>query len=146
MNLGPPDWNEAKKLFEWDGSLVDIFVARTTLTDWANLLFLLRQRAWPYKYQEEDIEMEMPSEFVGSALSRLLMVQVGHLSVNCHFFDEDEIEFDIDTREVKGPADYDELLGFMRMIGASLGKPVCLAAEGFHENPCFCVYPKGGDN
>ncbi len=58
-----------------------------------------------------------------------LGVRVGGLLFNCHFFTDEEIEFDLDPREVKGQDTLDAVLTFMRGIGQAVGKRVILTPE-----------------
>ncbi len=42
----------------------------------------------------------------------------------------EEIDFDIDLRELQGQEGVDKLCGFLGEIGRKLGKPVLMTAEG----------------
>ena len=127
-------------MFEPDGSLVDVFVKDTTSADWSSLLQLLRSGAWPVSYCDAGEKKALPSEFPGYD-DRMLEVSLRGIKANCHFFDEDEIEFDIDPQDVRGEADYEELLKFMKAVAAILQKPMCLSGEGSHDGPCLVVLP-----
>lgn len=53
----------------------------------------------------------------------------------------DEIDFDVDLRELQGQAGVDALCGFLGAIGRRLGKPVVMTAEGDYGNPVLGFAP-----
>ncbi len=57
-------------------------------------------------------------------------MRTGRLSINCHFFTTEEIEFDIDPREITGESDFQALTEFMRFVGLKLSRRVALTPEG----------------
>src|SRR5581483_11032728 len=61
--------------------------------------------------------------------SLLLRLNVGGLWVNCHFFQDDEIEFDLDPREVTDEQRYEALMGFMVDLGRATGRRVVMTPE-----------------
>jgi hypothetical protein len=67
---------------------------------------------------------------------------VGRIVVLCPFFTSDEIEFDIDPREATSQAALDELLGFLRRVGDSVGRAVMLSYENDSQHP-FISYEPG---
>lgn len=116
--------------FEWDGSLMDIWVAPTVLTDW--------QAAYEWLFLNFDTSYEsggrlsLPPadvEHCFSDPSSVLRVKVGRMSVNVHFFDESEMELDVDPRECDEAA-LPTLKDFMEALGRALSKPVNLSGEG----------------
>ena len=66
---------------------------------------------------------------------------VGDAQVNCHFFVEDEIEFDLDPREVTGPNQVEAIVGFMTLLGDVTGKAVTLTMENTPEAVIFRRLP-----
>lgn len=116
--------------FEWDGSLMDVWVAPTTLADW--------QAAYEWLFLNFDTSyetggrMSLPPadvEHCFSDPSSMLRVKVGHFTANAHFFDDSEIELDLDPREID-EAGLDTLKEFMEGLSRALGKPVNLSGEG----------------
>ena len=67
----------------------------------------------------------------------LLCFLVGEATMNCHFFVEDEIEFDLDPREIGGPAQAEALTGFMALLGRATAKTVVLTMENAREAVIF---------
>jgi len=51
------------------------------------------------------------------------------MQLNCHFFQNDDIELDLDPREVTGQAQLDALLEFMRDIGRTTSASVVLTPK-----------------
>jgi hypothetical protein len=68
-----------------------------------------------------------------------MSVSAGSVQLNCHFFCANEIEFDLDPREVHGQADLDALLSFMEMIAVATAKPVLMTPENMHDSPFIRV-------
>ncbi len=57
---------------------------------------------------------------------RLLSVRFAGVLANCHFFMPEELEFDIDPREVTGREQLNALFEFMRCMAEGVGKEVIL--------------------
>jgi hypothetical protein len=57
------------------------------------------------------------------------------------FFTVEEIEFDIDPREVKGQQELNALFGFMRCLAQATDKEVVLTAENMREIVIFRASP-----
>jgi hypothetical protein len=74
----------------------------------------------------------------------MLTFDVGGVHINCHFFGHEELEFDLDPREVKDARSLAEVLGFMRQVGVALELPVRLTPENTRERP-FLEYSPGED-
>jgi hypothetical protein len=123
-------WQTCKKDFEWDGSWRDIYVFKTTLDDWRALCACLRA-AYELGFQIDGITQPFPPApeevfAIRKQGSPLLRVRVGGILVACHFFTPEQMEFDIDPREVTSQSDLDALLGFLRRVGDAVGKPVAV--------------------
>lgn len=68
-------------------------------------------------------------------------VCVGSVWLNCHFFTVDEIEFDLDPRDVSSAADFAALLHFMQGLGQAVNRPVLLTTEGWTEDNSISEKP-----
>jgi hypothetical protein len=132
------DWPRILADFEPDGSLRDIYVLGTTRAHWQRLLDGLRR--WtpaptlmlggePAAIPERIEEIFAASREVGALLS----LDIGTGPLNCHFFVEDEIEFDLDPRDVAGPAAVQALIRFMAFVGEATDKAVVLTTENSRE-------------
>lgn len=51
------------------------------------------------------------------------------------FHADDEVDFDVDLRELQGQDRLDVFCGFLREIGRRLGKPVLMDPEGDYGQP-----------
>jgi hypothetical protein len=51
------------------------------------------------------------------------------------FHSDEEIDFDVDLRELQGQERLDVFCSFLREIGRRLGKPVLMHPEGAHDHP-----------
>jgi hypothetical protein len=117
-----------------DGALRDIYVFESDLDEWQKVLNFVR-RAYPFTYRVDDVDTPLPVS-IGTIFqdrsehTHLLAVQAGDVSIHCHFFLEDEIEFDVNPREIESEAEEDEVVKFMRGIGDALGRQVVLTMEG----------------
>ncbi len=56
-------------------------------------------------------------------------------------YSAEEIDFDVDLRELQGQDRLDILCGFLSAVGRRLGKPVIMTAEGFRECPILGFDP-----
>lgn len=125
------------RAFEVDGSLRDIYVLDTTLEHWDLMLKYVRTAGLiaaftcglepttpPATAAEIFAQLEDPEH-----ASFLLSLDVAGVQLNCHFFQTDEIEFDLDPREVTDERRYDALLAFMVGIGQATGNRVVLSGE-----------------
>ncbi|WP_155846120.1 hypothetical protein [Celeribacter ethanolicus] len=130
QTLNLHNWQRA---FHVDGSLRDIYVHETTAWDWSKFMQLVA-RYNPVFYREGEAAVlpdrveGLPGQFGAAAL--LLSFSPGKVGVNCHFFVEDEIELDVDLREVTSPLEVKALMAFMVELGRSLKKNVTLTEEG----------------
>lgn len=145
-----PNWNDYKADFEWDGSLRDIYVLDTSLSHWQALLDLLHSGTYKfstYAYGEEAPAPLPPSatNLFNRGIGHLLCINLGPLVLNCHFFTEQEIEFDLDPREVKSQAEAEHLFAFMIHLGNLMNKEVVLTPENGQDSPIFRFLPSVGE-
>jgi hypothetical protein len=140
-------WTEIASDFEWDGSWRDIYVVGATVDDWQRIIEGLREfRPGPSFYVNGE-PAPMPTR-IGDvfeqreASSFHLTLEVGSVSLKCHFFDDEEIEFDLDPREVKGPAELKALSEFMRFLAERTGKVATLTHENIKSAVILTVRPE----
>jgi hypothetical protein len=129
-----PTLNQHADLWLVDGSLRDIYVFNTVPDDWDALLALAQ--AHPHEYTRDGISTSLPgttSIFQARDHSHLLSVLAGTVRINCHFFAPDEIELDIDPREVKGPEEHAAVLLFVEQLARATGKDAVLTPESTRE-------------
>ncbi len=137
-------WENYAADFDWDGSWRDIYVLETSIDDWQTMFDFLHSSQYEFQYQRYEPE---PLPSITEVFSKKyehkgdLYVVVGDVTLNCHFFVPEQIEFDLDPCEVKGEEQAEALLDFMRQLGRALNKEVILTPESFEENPIFKFSP-----
>lgn len=131
-------WNDVRSVFDPDlmGALPDLCVPGTTADDWQALLDLVAAQGWPHEYQEGQTTRPLPT--ARAVLARPPDAECPALQVwpapamlaIFRFYATDEIDFDVDVREIQGQQRLDEFCHFLRVIGRHLGKPVLMGDEG----------------
>jgi hypothetical protein len=135
------DWSLQAEDFAWDGSLRDIYVQETSLEDWQRVLRLIQQGPYAAEFFAEDSPQPFPDDVHvlfrdPSTRPGRLWFSVGGVHLACHFFRPEEIEFDLDPREVT-EATLPGLLRFMADLGDATGHTVVLTPENCREAPVF---------
>ena len=142
-------WDDLKVEFAWDGSLRDICVIDTSIADWRSALEMIHAGGYRLVFTIDGVEATAPDnlhQIFGQPreCSFLLAAFVDGVQLNCHFFSESEIEFDLDPREVTDQADLAAILGFMRMLAQVAAKPALLTPENMQDFPILTCQPDGG--
>jgi hypothetical protein len=138
-HLSSMEWGLVARDFEnCDGALCDIYVQNATLDDWQAVLDQLRQSELRLELQLDGEIIELP-EYVSKLLRRLpddpcptMYVQISDITLNCHFFTDEEIEFDLDPREMR-PELLPAIVDFLKLLGRTTHKPVSLTVENSPE-------------
>lgn len=107
-----------------------------SVEDWQAVLDLVTEKRWKCQYLEG--EMVLPVPRAKAALSRpgdgecpdLRVWLTDAVLAILPFHAEDEVDIDIDPRELQSQDRLDAFCGFPRTIGRRLGKPVLMAPEG----------------
>jgi hypothetical protein len=136
------DWHKIKEqVYYWDGSLRDIYVLGTTQDDWSKWIGLINQK-YPVEFyngqteqSEATINMNVVFDYFNGKTDLLnsATVTLGNIIIKCHFFTEQEIENDIDPREVDTIEDHHRLVSYLVDISKVLNKTVVLTAENEQE-------------
>jgi hypothetical protein len=141
-------WESVKAEFVWEGSWRDICVQEVSQTEWQAAVDALRASGFDQNYTVDGIRSEMPQD-LSEVLKRtdetslLLWVLVAGVQLNCHFFDESEIEFDLDPREVTGQPQLAGVIKVMQILAAATGRFAIMTPENMHEAPFIRVSPSG---
>ena len=138
-------WDKCKEDFRWDGSLRDIYITPATLKDWRVLYPLLRD----YDGVEFSIDsvIQPPPASIEQAFAvrpsshPMLRIKVGSTLVVFHFFSDEEVECDVDPREISSQPDLDALLGFVSQLGDLTGKRVVITPENMRNEPFISYAP-----
>ena len=54
------DWQDAKWIFDFDGSWRDIYVLDTTIEDWQRFLDMVRQGPWRFEWTVDGVPAPLP--------------------------------------------------------------------------------------
>jgi hypothetical protein len=95
-------WDTCKQDFEWDGSWRDIYITPASLDDWRAIFPFLRVQP-EIEFLRESGAHRVPEAIDASFFSEsrpTLRFRLGGVLVVFHFFTPDEIECDIDPREL----------------------------------------------
>ncbi len=118
------------------GALPDVLVPGASVEDWQAVLDLVDVSGWKCQYSEGESVLPVPrAEVVLSRQADAECPQLGvwlapEVLVIFRFYSADEIDFDVDLRELQGQERLDLFCGFLTAIGRRLGKPVLMDAEG----------------
>lgn len=140
----------AKAAFYIDGSLRDIYVLETDEQDWQKLLTFLRTSSYSVRFITAGKDQSLPDQIrdifaMIHTHGGMLQVDAEHLKLHCYFYTYEEIEFDIDPRDMNNEQQVARLLDFMRVIATTLNKEIILAPENMPERPLFRFNPTTGD-
>lgn len=96
-----------KAEFEWDGSLRDLYILNADTEVWQKVIEFIRTGEYAYRFEMDGEELPLPADInslfeVRAEVGAQLSVDVHGITINCYFFAEDEVEFDIDPREIDG--------------------------------------------
>lgn len=134
--MGELRWNDAR---EWmdpemgnDMPLHDGCVVGVVPGAWRAVAGLVRAQGWRF----QELEPDGGTFHVWPAEGFMV-----------NFFDvDDEVVFDIDTRELQGQERVDLLAAFLRDLGRAFGLPVALALEGLDPlKKAYLQYEPAGD-
>jgi hypothetical protein len=136
--------DDVKDEFIWEGSLRDICILETTMSDWRAVWRLLSRLDTIYKV--EGVEAATPDDVVQiiarpGERTHLLAVLLAGVQLNCHFFDQSEIEFDLDPREVSDQPRFEVIVSFMADLANATGKAALMTPDNMHEHPFLRVQP-----
>lgn len=145
-------WDDVHDFFDPDlmGALPDVCVPGTTADDWQSVFDLARSRGWAWTYETGGVAGPLPravevlARQEGAETATLRVSPVPGVSAIFWVLSADEIDFDVDLRELQGQSGVDVLCAFLRAIGRRLVKPVLMSPEGDHGNPVLGFDPTVG--
>jgi superfamily I DNA and/or RNA helicase len=128
------DWQDVSLWFDQDGFLRDIYILESSIQDWQIIWESLIEDRNRLNFSVDGLQEDPPETVESVFASRLehsaqASYTLGKQTINCHFFDPSEIEFDFDPRDVHGPAELDDLVNFMVELGRLVSKSVILTHE-----------------
>jgi hypothetical protein len=130
----PVPWPQIAPGLEADGSLRDVYILGTSLDDWPSVWSALFAGSNSVSFTVDGEPRTPPLDVAEAFLLRrnhavCASYALGRQRLNCHFFIEEEVEFDLDPRDVDGPAEADRLAQFMEALGRATSKEVRLTLE-----------------
>jgi hypothetical protein len=136
--MDPREWYKIKEeVYYWDGSWRDIYVLETSQEDWRNWIDLVNHNysVQFYNGQTQQTETAIDKKTVfdyqqhKTDLTSSAVIKAKRITVNCRFFSVQQIENDIDPREIKTIEEHQELIDYLKAMSERLSKPVVLTAE-----------------
>lgn len=136
------NWEILKnKIYFRDGSWRDIYVKESSADDWEKWIDLVNKNYkinWYNGKTEKDesqIDFNVIKEYWNGNQDLISTAKVflDNIQVNAHFFDDSEIENDIDPREFKSIQDHNKLLEYLKKVSAICAKPVFVTPENCPE-------------
>ena len=79
---------------------------------------------------------------LGQQGSVVLLIDQDNLGINCHFFQADEIELDLDPRAIHTELRFQRLQTFMQVVGTELDKNIILTPENCPTIPMIGFNPQ----
>ncbi len=136
------NWRDLKNnVYYWDGSWRDICVLQTSLEDnlkWCDYVNEKYRIEWfndLTQMDETKVDFHVIKEFWNGNhdLSSTAKVFIDKIQINNDFFVDDQIENDIDPREINSIEDHDRVIKYMTDLSFLLDKPVILTPENDKE-------------
>jgi hypothetical protein len=140
-NTRPPTFAEVSNIWVFDGALRDIYVTDTNLEDWRRFIALATTFPCTYKRDGRAVQRLRLEDALSDQHDSLMRIEVGKARLHCHFFAAEEIEIDIDPREIASATEHDGVMAFVESLGQALGKPVVLTPENDPETPIVSYQP-----
>jgi hypothetical protein len=142
-------WDDVRNFFDPDrmGSLPDVAVVDASVDDWQTVFDLVRSSGWASEYTEDGVVRPLPSAVDAVAcladrgLIELRVAPVPDVLVIFRLYSVDQIDFDVDLRQLQGQQGLDCLCDFLGAIGRRLGKSVVMMPEGDSGNPVLGFDP-----
>ncbi|MEU5041570.1 hypothetical protein [Streptomyces griseorubiginosus] len=136
-------WDEVSSCFDPDlmGSLADMRVLGASVQDWEAVLDLVAEKGWKCQYSDGETVLRLPrAEAVpgrpaDAECPNLRVWPTAGVLAIFRFCADDEVDFDVDLRELQGQDRLDVFCGFLREIGRRLNKPVLMDPEGHDGHP-----------
>lgn len=136
-------WDEVKSFFDPDlmGQLPDVQIRGTSVDDWRKLLDLVQSSGWAWEYRlgQEPASLssavEVLTRLADGEYQELHVYPAAGVLMIFRPFSVDQVDFDLDLRELQGQEGIDLLCGFLTVLGHRLGKSVLTCAEGDYKNP-----------
>ena len=136
------DWKTLKsQIYFWDGSWRDIYVQNTESEDWEKWINLVNEKYrinWhngKTNQSEAKIKFDVIKEYWegNGELCSTANIFLDEIQINAHFFDDSEIENDIDPREFESMDDHNRLIEYLKSVSMACNKEVIVTLENSPE-------------
>ena len=140
-----PTWEEVSQDFQRDGSWRDIYIFDTTVDDWQALLDYLRDREM-VTWFTIDGEPAVPMSDARAifALRDTVAPSIGFraagLDLACHFFCEEEIEFDFVPTDVTAKS-WPDFVAWLREIATRFKRDIVVTPENWSHVDIIRISP-----
>jgi hypothetical protein len=150
------DWNDIKWIFEPNGALIDIYVQEVSANDWGKIIDLINKNYEVYfgetgeSKNNQKIDKKYVIEYLtdhsGEKVIKSASIVLDQIRLNCHFFLKDQIEFDIDPKEINSIEDFELIENFMMEISKTTHNQVTLTNENRPDFPLIKIDVNKGIN
>jgi hypothetical protein len=130
-----------KKIFVSDqGALLDIRAFHMMPKDWDAVLSYLPKH-YHISYSEDGRPMTIPSfseiKERNETAVILMKIHLSGVTVNCHFFNVDQIDMDVLPEDVDSESKAQSVFNLMSELSRLLNKSVFLVPESSHDSPAL---------
>lgn len=143
------NWEEVKWIFELDGALRDICIKNVNIEDWKLLIDFLNvnykikygptQKNYDYNVIDPEYVLKLLSIDKSEMVHKTASIILDKIIINTHFFDDEQIEFDIAPKEINSAEDYQKIINFMQDLSHLLQKEIILTGEMQIDFPLITV-------
>lgn len=132
-------------MYEVDGSWRDIYVLNASRADWKIWADFVNTN-YRVKFTDGDGVQHSQIDFAvvesywdGNGQANMLTATffVGEIDIKCHFFDEQEIENDLDPRKIDSGSAHLQLMDFLTRLSQALEREVVLTRGNNRPATCF---------
>lgn len=139
-----PKFHEVEGLWIRDGSLRDIYVQDTNAVHWNRFDQLLSQYRCLYSF--DGVAAPFPGSHIALGNrdgSHLLSIMLGgSITICCHFFIAEQLEFDISPNEITNQLEHDEVLSFIENLANALELSADITPENAEQKPFLTYLPQ----
>lgn len=134
-----------EKVFFSDRSLRDIYILNVDLDDWQKTFDWINLSHWSVAFYKDGqliqcAETDVSYFFEAKESNTMLMsIEINGVKINCNFFSKDEIEFDIDPKEIRSILEANAVIEFMKNLSKTLDKECILTEENSPEKPLVTI-------
>jgi hypothetical protein len=122
------EWRNVAEGFASDGALRDIYIFDTSVHEWQAVYDVIRA-SYPLVLRRGGDLPANVRDLLNWEEVPTLTVDPENLDIACHFFDVEEIEFDLLPNRITSQADLDRVCQFLTVIGRAARKDAVLTME-----------------